>query len=211
MGDVTFFHRNGKCFWRKKPVHPYPGTPAQLRHLSLHQRALASWRSLGSADQEVWREYARCVPAHRPPFLNDNHISGYNLFVSAYHGFAALGNEHVPEARAFVPFPAFVVRYDGVEKVDDRNIIVRLDLNVNARYRLLAKVQIVSAKEGVRPCMMRNHLGEWGADGKVSLSLALPDNLVGASAVKLNMRCILIDSVTGYRSQYQKMSIVIAL
>ncbi len=211
MGDVTFFHRNGKCFWRKKSVHPYPGTPAQLRHLSLHQRALASWRSLGSADQEVWREYARCVPAHRPPFLNENHISGYNLFVSAYHGFAALGNEHVPEARPFEPFPVFSVVYDDVEKIDDANIIVRLDLNVSARYRLLAKVQIVSPKEGVRPCMMRNHLGEGSGDGKVSLSLVLPDNLVGASAVKLNMRCLLIDSLTGYRSQYQKMSIVIAL
>lgn len=36
------------------------------------------------------------VEPHRPPFDHKAYISGQNLFVSAYHGFATPGNEHVP-------------------------------------------------------------------------------------------------------------------
>lgn len=37
--------------------------------------------------------------SQRPPYAPKTSISGYNLFVSAYHGFAKLGNEHVSSPR----------------------------------------------------------------------------------------------------------------
>jgi len=46
------------------------------------------------------------VPSHRPPYDDNHHISGYNLFVSAYHGFAQLGREHVPAPQPYPQFPS---------------------------------------------------------------------------------------------------------
>lgn len=54
---------------------------------------------------------ARGVASHHPPFGQKNSISGYNLFVSAYQGFAQLGNEHIPEPMIFEPFPIFSMDY----------------------------------------------------------------------------------------------------
>ena len=54
---------------------------------------------------------AKGVVSHRPPFGQKNSISGYNPFVSAYHSFAQLGNEHIPEPVMFEPFPIFSMDY----------------------------------------------------------------------------------------------------
>ena len=42
-----------------------------------------------------------------PPFDHKAFISGQNLFVLAYHGFATLGNEHQPSPVPFESFPPF--------------------------------------------------------------------------------------------------------
>ena len=73
VGDITCYHCNGVCFFRSKPYTEFPGTAEQLVRLGFH----------------------------RPPFYDKGHISDYNLFVSAYHGFAQLGHEHVPEPKPF--------------------------------------------------------------------------------------------------------------
>lgn len=62
----------------------------------MHRRAIAAWQSLPEEQQELWESYSLGVEPHRPPFDHTTRISGYNLFVSAYHGFATLGNEYVP-------------------------------------------------------------------------------------------------------------------
>ena len=111
VGGITFYHRNGKCYWRSKPAPVFPGTLGQLDHQSVHLRALAAWRTLDHGVQVQWASYARGVAAHRPPFLHENHISGYNLFVSAYHGFATLGQEHVPDPARFEAFPPLYVAF----------------------------------------------------------------------------------------------------
>ena len=82
VGNITFYHRNGKCYWRTKPTPTFPGTLWQQEHQAVHFRALEAWRSLEHQVQKQWSAYARDVTAHRPPFLKENHISGYNLFVS---------------------------------------------------------------------------------------------------------------------------------
>lgn len=62
----------------------------------MHRRAIAAWQSLPAEQQDLWESYSLGVEPHRPPFDHTTRISGYNLFVSAYHGFATLGNEYVP-------------------------------------------------------------------------------------------------------------------
>ena len=81
VGNITFYHRNGKCYWRTKPAPVFPGTMLQIEHQSVHLRALESWRFLTQEEQLQWSVYAKDVTAHRPPFLQENHISGYNFFL----------------------------------------------------------------------------------------------------------------------------------
>lgn len=82
------------------------GTAAQLDQAQVHHRAILAWQHLPHSVQLQWNHYARSVPSHRPPYDNNHHISGYNLFVSAYHGFAQLGREHIPEPQPFPEFPS---------------------------------------------------------------------------------------------------------
>ena len=96
VGSVTFYHRKGRCYTRRRVKASYPGTPAQLEHLAIHRRAMAAWASLERDTQLKWIEYETTAEPHRPPFDHKAHISGNNLFVSAYHGFALMGNEHTP-------------------------------------------------------------------------------------------------------------------
>ena len=107
VGNVTYYHRNGVCYFRCKAYSEFAGTAEQLEQKGLHQRAIKAWRGLSSKEQNRWRWYAEGVAAHRPPYGDGNSISGYNLFVSAYHGFAQLGNEHSPTPRRFEAFPIF--------------------------------------------------------------------------------------------------------
>lgn len=107
VGEVTFYHRNGKCYYRKRSHSRYPGTAAQTSALNVHRRALAAWREVPHQTQQVWNRLAEEVEPHRPPFDHKAFISGQNLFVSAYHGFATLGNEHQPSPVPFESFPPF--------------------------------------------------------------------------------------------------------
>lgn len=87
-GQVTFYHRDGKCYWKNKPASEFSETSRQLDQAQLHHRALEAWRSLEHKVQEEWNRHSDPVVSHRPPFDGTSRISGYNLFVSAYHGFA---------------------------------------------------------------------------------------------------------------------------
>ena len=40
VGEVTFYQRNGKCYYRKRSHSRYPGTAAQVSALDVHRRAL---------------------------------------------------------------------------------------------------------------------------------------------------------------------------
>lgn len=103
VGNITFYHRNGVCYFRSKAYSEFKGTVGQLEQKQVHRRAILAWQGLSHMQQLKWRKLAVGVASHRPPFGDGNHISGYNLFVSAYHGFAQLGNEHVPIPRPFTP------------------------------------------------------------------------------------------------------------
>ena len=58
VGEVTFYHRNGKCYYRKRSHSRYPGTAAQTSALDAHRRALAAWREVPHQTQLVWKHLA---------------------------------------------------------------------------------------------------------------------------------------------------------
>lgn len=210
VGDVTFYHRNGICYFRSKAYSEFAGTPGQLEQKCLHQRAIAAWRSLSPADQNLWRRFAAGVAAHRPPFGDGNSISGYNLFLSAYHGFAQLGDEHVPSPQRFEAFPIFSLDFAGC-----RHDTGKLELEFNLtlcgtdmpeRYRVLGKIQLDVPGTGRNPGKMRNYLSDSVPSGKVSKIIFSVPAESRLDMFQIHVRYLLLDSVTGYRSQYHSLS-----
>ena len=225
-GSITFYHRDGKCRWRSKSTLSFAATPRQCAALSIHRRALAAWRTIPDTEKERWHDMAKNVPPHRPPFASGGHISGHNLFVSAYHGFVTLGGEHIPEPVEHCPFPVFTAEFvsASVINISDLRLLLRLSMPLERepeRYVLLCKVQLTEAGKGCNPGKMRNFLAEeateddmaTGSDSSRPVALTIPVRTafpeVSAATCSLHLRYMLIDRLTGYRSQYQKLSTVI--
>lgn len=210
VGEVTFYHRNGKCYYRKRSHSRYPGTAKQTSALDVHRRALAAWREVPHRTQLVWNKLAEVVEPHRPPFDHKAYITGQNLFVSAYHGFATLGNEHQPSPVAFDKFPPFAVSLGDGVKVDGCLVIpARVELGnwpEASRYRLLAKIQLTSPGQCRHLGKLWNYLAEGDCAAGV-MSVVIPGYAeqfgFELDQYQVYARFVLLDSVTGYRSQYQ--------
>lgn len=216
-GELTAYHRDGRCFIRKKSAPVFRGTAAQFRCLAVHRRALAAWREVPHEVQLSWHEHARMAEPHRPPFDHRAHISGHNLFVSAYHGFALLGEEHAPDPQPFESFPPFTASFRPARIEADHLIlpvVLRLrDMKTPDRYRLLAKLQLTVPGRGRNPGLMRNFLAAKSC-GIVENRIVVPDfrniwNLDTLPQYQIHARLVLIDSRTGYRSQYTQLSALI--
>jgi hypothetical protein len=217
VGNVTYYHRNGICYFRSKAYSEFAGTAEQLEQKELHQRAIKAWRELSSKDQKKWRRYAEGVAAHRPPFGDGNSISGYNLFVSSYHGFAQLGNEHVPVPKKFEAFPIFSLDFVGAEMVSLFDVKLRFKLTLCgtsnfSRYRVLGKIQIEEPGVGRHPGRHRNYLSESVPDGASSeIEFVVPMNRNDLEMFQIHIRYLLLDTITGYRSQYHSLSAIASL
>lgn len=219
VGNITFYHRNGQCYFRKKSVCKFPRTERQNAIFEIHRRALAAWRTLEHDAQLRWNEYAKAVPSHRPPFDGASHITGHNLFVSAYHGFAQIGNEHIPEPREWRPFPVVHIKFRSAVEVDDGRS-VRIGFKVTFedgtdanRYRLHLKMQLTSLGAGVRPGLMRTFVAEDNCSVAPDKEVyVLIENyreiweLSESSNCQVHCRYSIIDTVTGYRNHYEKSS-----
>lgn len=155
------------------------------------------------------------MAAHRPPFGDGNSISGYNLFLSAFHGFAQLGDEHVPLPQRFETFPIFSLDFAG-----SRHDAGKLELEFNLtlcgtdmqeRYRVLGKIQLDVPGAGRNPGKMRNYLSDCVPSGKVSKIIfsVLAESIL--DMYQIHVRYLLLDSVTGYRSQYHTLSTVVCM
>lgn len=220
-GNVTFYHRDGVCFWKKKSNPVFPGTLPQMEVQSIHLHALQAWRELPSNIQEKWNFLSVGVQSHRPPFRADHHITGHNLFVSAYHGFAQLGEEHVPEPCAYEDFPVFFAEYLGVEADGEGNLVLRMmvvlgDCQEPERYRLMTRIQFTSPGRGRQPGYLRSHIALENctaaecivevpvADYAGKWDLDLPE-------YQVHMRYLLIDTKTGYRCNFKKISFVLTI
>ena len=208
VGDITFYHRDGKCYYRQRTAGNYPGTPGQLSALAVHRRALAAWRTLDQATQEIWNEYGMEAISHKPPYDNKAHISGQNLFVSAYHGFATLGDEHIPSPQRFVSFPPFAVTMGDAVRLDGAllipaHVVIADGLDAR-RYRLLAKLQLTEPGKGKHPGYLRNFLADANCDAR-DVRVLVPGYLntwgLYLDTYQVHAQFILIDNVTGFRSQ----------
>ena len=215
IGNVTFYHRNGICYFRSRAYSEFKGTAEQLEQKQVHHRAILAWQGLSNRQQLKWRKLAVGVAAHRPPFGDGNHISGYNLFVSAYHGFAQLGNEQVPVPRPFEPFPIFSLDFVGCSMASlfDMGLRFRLTMcgtDEPSRYRVLGKIQLEAPGVGRNTGMMRNYLSESIPTGIVSeIVFNVPRKRFDIDMFQLHVRYLLLDTKTGYRSQYHTISTIL--
>lgn len=221
IGRISFYHRDGKCYWRSKPSPIFPGTSGQLAQSSVHHRAIMAWKSISSREQHQWRRMAQNVPAHRPPFLKENHISGYNLFVSAYHGFAQLDMEHIPVPQQFPLFPTSVLTYTSALVVGSSILQINCNLLLGgthepARFRLSARIQLERPGVGRNPGHMRTYLAETISidpgttlhTAKVVLTISDYISMSGLDidTYQVHMRYRLIDTVTGFRNNFNDTS-----
>ena len=212
-GDITARHMEGETFLVKRSSARFPGSPAQLEHLEVHRRALAAWREVPHSMQEVWNEYARKAEPHRPPFDHSSWISGQNLFVSAYHGFHTLGWEHSPEPVRFESFPGFVLSVVSAVVVGEdlvlRLSVAGLEFVEGSRYWLYGRVQLVEAGRGKssripwRSVLASGPCSGGVAEMVVSSFQSLWSAVDGASVIGVNVSLVLLDGMTGYRSQRQ--------
>lgn len=216
-GNTTFYHRNGRCLLRSRPRPVFSGTPAQLRQLELHRRAIAAWGTLPPTAQSEWNRTALQVPAHRPPFGDGNHISGYCLFLSAYHGLAVLGREGIPSPAAPGPFPVRSLAVTGT-RLEGAGLMLETALTLEpsapeGRFRLLAMLQLAPEGRGRNPGLMRRFLSPSPTGpGTTAALLHVPDYAalfrLNPEARKLNahIRYALLDSITGLRSDSRSLS-----
>ena len=216
MGEKTYYHRNGVCYYKKKARPAFPGTMLQMEHQAIHLRAIAAWQHLDPSVQQEWNRCAVGVQSHRPPFDGKSGISGYNLFVSAYHGFARLGDEHTPVPMLWENFPAYSVeevsvmgRVDGILRLGFR---VRMQEDIESgRYRLYTRILLTKPGGGVRPGLMRNYLAKSGCPAGESVVEVDVLDYAGAwdldlPAYRAHFRYRLIDSKLGYRNNYRRLS-----
>ena len=201
IGNITFFHRNGKCFYKPKIRPIFPGTPAQLDQQQVHHRAILAWQQLQHSVQLQWRELAKSVPSHRPPYDDKHHISGYNLFVSAYHGFAQLGREHVPVPQ---PYPLFPISSLELLATTCSNgvatIRCRLTLATSApdRWHISARIQLTAPGVGCDPSKMRTYMGIRNQNNEIVFNVPNPN----IEDYQVYLRYRIMDSRTGYRNNW---------
>ena len=221
VGDLTYYHRHGKCYFRKRSAPAFPGTLLQMEHQRVHLRALAAWRELPWDTQKLWNWYALPVISHKPPFDNKAGISGQNLFVSAYHGFARLGVEHVPEPCPWEGFPPYALQ--DVRSVMVEEDVLLLDLGVwmdenveDIRYQILARIQLAKPGGGLNAGKMRSILALLPCPaGESTISFGLVNYIerwhLDLPSYTVHIRHVLLDRRTGYRSQYIQNSFAIIL
>lgn len=213
MGNITFYHRDGQCYYKKKPVYRFPGTPLQLPKVNLHQRALAAWRTLDHKTQLQWNDYAKCVLSKRPPYDSLTTITGHNLFVSAYHGFAQLGQERIPKPQPWQSFPILRMEYvDAQESAGNLRLRFRLRMSncSSSRYRLHIKLQLTYPGGGKRPGYMRVFIAEENCKEYGLVTVVIPDYIsiwnLDLREYKAYCKYTLIDTLTGYRNLAQDLA-----
>ena len=222
IGNISFFHIDGRCYWRTRPRPVFPGTPSQQHQAEIHHRALMAWRTLSSDEQHQWNENAKTVPSHRPPYDHNHHITGHNLFVSAYHGFAQMGNEHLPQPAVYPKFPetkTISVNGQVVGSTDlQLDCLVLLDECTDPeRFRLAARIQLTRPGDGLNQSLMRSFLGttlSWQpmfGESEITIRVLIPDYRIvwhlNLDSYTVHMRCQLIDTVTGYRGNVVKVKV----
>lgn len=208
VGNITFYHRNGECFYKTKPNPIFPGTTGQQGQLSLHRKAIAAWRTLTHETQLQWNSLAKGVLSKRPPFNNSTHISGYNLFVSAYHGLATIGNERIPLPKPVPQFPEIYLEYRSAEVSSNGSLEIIFIITPEGKqlqdYFLLGKLQLT--KPGHRPNtgLYRNYKADLLSIEGCKIAKFTINEITNldfdVDSCSLHIKYCLIDANTGYRT-----------
>lgn len=206
VGNITFYHRDGQCYFRTKANPVFPGTSHQLVQVSIHKRALQAWRNISHEEQLEWNALATQVKSKRPPYDHKTSISGYNLFVSAYHGYASIGDEKIPEPKPIPDFPTLSLKLIS-STVVGTTLQVKFKIeNLHAslqNFIIASRIQLVNLGAGTNPGKMRNHQAEL-KDDIATFTIPLPQS--DHKSYTLHMRYFIIDRTTGYRSMQTRQS-----
>ena len=206
VGNITFFHIDGECFYKTKARPVFPGTGGQQVQLSIHQRGLQEWRNLGHDEQLEWNALAKSVRSKRPPFNVSSHISGYNLFMSAYHGLACIGEERVPEPRPLPDFPVVCLELASAAVLNGTDMQISFRINgdtISDRLRIIGKIQLTAPGYSAHRGKFRNYVGMLDDNRHLSFTM---HNYVSISSLDLkeyqvHLRYLLIDAESGHRSR----------
>ena len=131
-----------------------------------------------------------------------------------HHGFAQLGDEHVPVPRRFETFPIFSMDFVGCEAVSLFDVELRFRLTLCgteefSRYRVLGKIQVTEPGGGCHPGLMRNYLSPSVPESSSSeIVFTVPRNRMDLEVFQVHVRYLLLDTVTGYRSIYHSVSAI---
>ena len=133
--------------------------------------------------------------------------------MSAYHGFAQLGQERIPEPQPWEPFPIITIEYVDAQK-SAGNLRLRFRVNLSgsscSRYRLHIKLQLTYPGGGKRPGYMRVFIAEENCNDDGLVTVVIPDYIsiwnLDLQEYKAYCKYTLIDNVTGYRNLAQELT-----
>ena len=176
VGDLTFYHVDGRCYFKKKNQCEFPGTDAQNSQLDVHRRALAAWRTLEHSVQLTWNALAEPVISHKPAWqkfpvhsldFEDAAVDGTDLRL-CFHSY-------FPETE-----PA-------------------------GRYQVLSRIQLTKPGYGRNQGHMRNFLAEAPCDSGDGRVFIVVDDFrrrwdLVLDEYQVHGRYVLLDRQTGYRN-----------
>ena len=211
VGNITFYHRDGECFFRTKAKPMFPGTDGQQVQLSIHQRGLQEWRNLSHEEQLEWNALARSVRSKRPPFNTSTHISGYNLFMSAYHGLACIGDERIPEPQPIPDFPVVCLEMASSTVINEADLQISFRITgdtIPENIRIVGKLQLTAPGYSPHRGKFRNYVSTIDNDGHVTFIMHEYKTVSGLDLLEyqIHMRYFIIDSQSGHRSKEWSLS-----
>ena len=212
VGHITFFHIDGECYFKTKANPVFPGTAGQQVQLSIHQRGIQEWKNLAHHVQLEWNALAKSVNSTRLPVDPSCHICGYNLFMSAYHGLACIGDERVPEPQPLPDFPVVCLELISSAILNSSDLQISFLINGNEirdRIRIVGKIQLTAPGYSCHRGKLRNYISTVTEDGQAIFTI---QNYKATSGLDLqeyqiHMRYFLIDAVSGHRSKEQSLSV----
>lgn len=206
VGNITFYHRDGECFFRTKAKPAFPGTAGQQVQLSIHQRGLQEWRNLSHDEQLEWNALARTVRSKRPPFNTSSHISGYNLFMSAYHGLACIGDERIPEPQPIPDFPVVCLEMASSTVINETDLKLPFRITgapIPKTMRIIGKLQLTAPGYSAHRGKFRNYVATITSTGHVIFTVPDFKTISGLNLNEylIHLRYFFIDSTSGHRSK----------